>query len=68
LRKANADVLVEPRYTIETSNSESTITVSGYAATYKNFRPIKEEDVNLINAGVIQKAEVIKPTLPRKRN
>ena len=50
LRKANADVLVEPRYVIETINNESIITVSGYHATYKNFRPIKEEDLKLIKS------------------
>ena len=50
LRKANADVLVEPRYVIETINNESIITVSGYHATYKNFRPIKEEDIKLIKS------------------
>jgi len=50
LRKANADVLVEPRYVIETINNESIITVSGYYATYKNFRPIKEEDIKLIKS------------------
>lgn len=50
IRKANADVLVEPRYVIETINNESIITVSGYHATYKNFRPIKEEDIKLIKS------------------
>ena len=50
LRKANADVLVEPRYVIATINNESIITVSGYHATYKNFRPIKEENIKLIKS------------------
>ena len=50
LRKANADVLVEPRYAFETVNNETTISVSGYPATYKNFRPIKEEDLKLIKS------------------
>ena len=62
LRKANADVLVEPRYAFETVNNETTISVSGYPATYKNFRPIKEEDLKLINLGISQKAEVIEPS------
>ena len=50
LRKSNADVLVEPRYAFETVNNETTISVSGYPATYKNFRPIKEEDLKLIKS------------------
>ena len=50
LRKVNADVLVEPRYAFETVNNETTISVSGYPATYKNFRPIKEEDLKLIKS------------------
>ena len=50
LRKANADVLVEPRYAFETVNNETTISVSGYPATYKNFRPIKEDDLKLIKS------------------
>ena len=62
LRKVNADVLVEPRYAFETVNNETTISVSGYPATYKNFRPIKEEDLKLINLGISQKAEVIEPS------
>ena len=62
LRKANADVLVEPRYAFETVNNETTISVSGFPATYKNFRPLKEEDLKLINLGLSQKAEVIEPS------
>ena len=62
LRKSNADVLVEPRYAFETVNNETTISVSGFPATYKNFRPLKEEDLKLINLGLSQKAEVIEPS------
>jgi predicted small secreted protein len=48
LKTANADILVEPKYVIENTNRSITVTVTGYPATYKNFRQIKEEDINLI--------------------
>ena len=53
LTKYNADVLVEPRYTIEvtTAGKRSTfnVIVSGYPATYKNFRPLSLDDIDLLN-------------------
>jgi len=48
LIKYNADVLVDPRYSIEIINNEQIkITVSGYLAKYKNFRPIQAKDTAL---------------------
>lgn len=44
LDKSKADVLVEPRYEIITSRKQSTVNVSGYPATYKNFRPMVVSD------------------------
>lgn len=38
LDKVNADILIEPQYEAVTSNGQVTITVTGYPATYKNFR------------------------------
>lgn len=58
LRKANADVLVEPKFETKTSRGLTTATVTGFPATYKNFRPITLEDVKLLRVGVTQKAEV----------
>lgn len=62
IKAAGADVLVEPTYTIVTNRGNSTVTVSGFPATYKNFRDIKPEDVPLINAGILQTAKVAEPT------
>lgn len=51
LKKVNADVLVEPVFEIITSSGQTTVTVTGFPATYKNFRPMKEEDVVLVQSG-----------------
>jgi len=52
LTKHNADVLVEPRFSIEEITSGKTTTynviVSGYPATYKNFRPLTPADMELL--------------------
>ncbi len=61
IEKANADVLVEPKYKTETSNGKTIATVTGFPATYKNFRPIREEDIKLLEAGITQKAVVHEP-------
>ena len=62
VKNAGADVLVEPTYTIVSNRGTSTVTVTGFAATYKNFRDIKIEDVPLIKAGILQTARVAEPT------
>ena len=61
-KNSGADVLVEPTYTIVSNRGNSTVTVSGFPATYKNFRDIKTEDVPLIKAGILQTARVAEPT------
>jgi len=52
LTKHNADVLVEPRFSIEEMTSGKITTynviVSGYPATYKNFRPLAPADMELL--------------------
>lgn len=63
VKNAGADVLVEPTYTIVTTRGSSTVTVSGFPATYKNFRDIKAEDIPLIKAGILQTARVAEPTM-----
>ena len=45
---ANADVLVEPIYKMRSSNGRTTVSVTGYPATYKNFRKIQKEDIELL--------------------
>lgn len=44
LEKSNADILIEPTYSIETKSTKSTVTVTGFAANYKNFRKKTEAD------------------------
>jgi hypothetical protein len=61
LKKSNADVLVEPKFETETSGGRITATVTGFPATYKNFRTIKADDVPLLKVGVTQKADVAQP-------
>jgi len=61
LKSSNADVLVEPKFETETSGGKTKATVTGFPATYKNFRPLKEEDIKLLEAGITQKAVVHEP-------
>ena len=63
IKKASADILVEPTFETITSNGKITVTVTGFPGTYKNFRIIKDtNDVKLLKAGIIHKAEVYEPT------
>lgn len=50
LKKQNADVLVEPQYTVTKRGwfRGGSVTVSGYPATYYNFRPMTEKDATTI--------------------
>ncbi len=48
LKQYNSDVLIEPVFESITQGTKTTLTVSGYPATYKNMRTIKEEDLELI--------------------
>lgn len=47
LLKKNADVLVQPVTKVETKGRIINIEVSGYPATYKNFRPMTTKDAEL---------------------
>ncbi len=58
IKKANADVLIEQKFETETSGRLNTVTVKGFPATYKNFRPITTEDVELLKVGATQKADI----------
>jgi hypothetical protein len=66
LKNAKADVLVEPKFEIEKKNNTITASVTGFPAIYKNFRPITQDDVKLLEVGVIQKAEVYEPSSTKK--
>ncbi len=51
LRENNADVIVEPVYEIQRRGlfRGGTVTVSGYPATYTNFRPLRENEELMLN-------------------
>ncbi len=51
LNKAKADILIEPTFEIITENQKTTVTVTGYSGTYKNFRNLTEDDIKLIQLG-----------------
>ena len=61
-KKANCDLLVEPIYETETTAGVTKVTVIGYPATYKNFRPIVEEDIKLIQIGSSKKVNTSENT------
>ena len=49
LGENNADVLLEPQFHFEkTQYGQRSLTVSGYPATYKNFRKATDADLNAI--------------------
>ena len=54
LNKSNADVLVEPRYTLVSTGSEISIKVSGYPATYRNFRAMEQKDTTIVKYSMKQ--------------
>ena len=47
--KTGADILIEPRYKTETKNGKTTVTATGYPATYKNFRAITKKDIDMLD-------------------
>ncbi|SRR5690554_6860297 len=65
LKRENADVLVEPTFESSTVGSKTEITVYGFPATYVNFRPIEEKDIQLIEVtpGLLQKADTNSSTV-----
>jgi hypothetical protein len=68
LKESNADVIVEPKYELVQTMGSSKITISGYPATYKNFRSIEKSDIELLNVGIVQKAKVDEPRTVKKKN
>lgn len=50
LKELKADVLVEPQYIVKRRGifRGGSVTVSGYPATYHNFRPMTEQDATTI--------------------
>jgi len=67
LATSNADVLIEPKFEVEIKGNNKKVTVTGYPATYKNFRPITKEDLELVEVGIAQKANEYVSTNQTKR-
>ncbi len=60
LISSDADVLIEPFYIIETTESSVTVMVSGFPAKYKNFRKDVEK-MQAINAASVNQTTVLGP-------
>lgn len=69
LKEKNADVLVEPTFETMTKNGKTELTVRGWPATYKNFRPIEEKDLKLLEVkpSYLQKAETYQAVTEEKK-
>jgi len=71
LKSIRADVLVEPTFEKITDGNRKTATVSGFPATYKGFRPVKQEDIEILKVGQLTVAKVYEPVAvnpPQKKN
>lgn len=68
IQKAGADLLVEPSFVLETNGNKTTATVTGFPATYKNFRNAVAADSTLIRAGHMHRAQTaVAKEAPAKR-
>lgn len=68
LKKANADVLIEPTFVTEIFGSKVTTTVTGYPSNYRNFRSVTAADVPVLESYVMQTAKATKATeQPKKK-
>ena len=59
LSKEYADVLIGPVFEIETYRKRFNVTVTGWSATYKNFRAMEDSDMSMLQIGFQQKPVVI---------
>ena len=46
----NADVLIEPNFTITTRGQSATVVVTGFAGTYRNFRSMEDGDIEWLES------------------
>ena len=51
LTSAKADLLVEPTYEVQRNGSNTTVTITGFPATYMDFRTATTQDIALMDAG-----------------
>lgn len=50
VKNANCHILIEPTFEIIRGGNKTSVTVSGFPGTYKNFRSLKESDLKLLDA------------------
>ena len=69
LKERNADLLVEPTFESKTKNGKTQLTVNGWTASYKNFRPIEEKDIKFLEVkpNLLQKANTYEPIVEKKK-
>lgn len=67
MKMANADVLVAPVYEIETKRNRTTVTVTGFAANYKNFRSATVADSSLVENVYMHQPNTLKVDEPQTR-
>lgn len=80
LKKSGSDIIIQPSFEIRTVDDSVFVTVQGFPGYYKNFRPLKKEDLPILEAGsnaasVIYKSSVqvvsidtIEPEKPTHNN
>lgn len=68
LNEKNADILVEPTFDSSTKMGKTTLTVHGWVANYKNFRPVEEKDIKLLEIRPNNfKADTYQPVTEKKK-
>ena len=68
LKTVNGDILVEPLFETTRTKSLTTVIVSGYPATFKNFRSLKEDDIPLMKIGSVRQVNTfIAPAVVAKK-
>ncbi|MFD2890876.1 hypothetical protein ACFS5J_02490 [Flavobacterium chuncheonense] len=69
LKEQGGDILVEPTFDSSTKNGKTQLTVYGWVANYKNFRPIQESDIKFLEVkpNYLQKAETYQPVTEKKK-
>ncbi len=69
LKTVNADILVEPRFETTVNGSLTTVMVSGFPATFKNFRTMKDDDISLMQLGAVRQVSAfVPPTVTTKKS
>lgn len=61
IKKSNSDVLVDPRYDIVIKGRKKNVSVSGYPASYTNFRNAVASDTLISKIGAVQKLDAYEP-------